>query len=62
MTCVKRDHSGFIINVEFFFAWIDSPLCTMAKVSRERNDHRPSYDNFFVLGNRFIELYYEVHI
>ena len=45
------------------FVWIDSP---MAKVSRKNNDHRPSYDQIWVLG--FIVpisgkiLYCEVHV
>ena len=43
-------YKGTILD---FFAWMDSPFCVeyIEKVSREKDDHRPSYDSFWVLGS-----------
>ena len=51
VTYIKRDHLGFFINV----AGMDSSFY-VGKVSREKNDHRPSYDRYWVHSFNFCKI------
>ena len=42
-----------LLGIVEFLAWMDSPLCVEynGKSFKKKDDHRPSYDQFWVLGS-----------